>query len=58
MRFIASDGTEKKVTLEQADGDVIVRVDNLAVVALRAQEGVLAVSGQAVADSGLTHRVE
>jgi hypothetical protein len=56
MRFIASDGTEKKVTLEQ--GDVIVRVDNLAVVALRAQEGVLAVSGQAVADSGLTHRVE
>jgi hypothetical protein len=58
MRFIASDGTEKKVTLEQADGDVIVRVDNLAVVALRAQEGVLAVFNQTVADSGLTHRVE
>jgi hypothetical protein len=53
MKFIASDGSEKKVVLEQAENDVIIRVDNLAIVALRAQNGVVAVSKQAVGESGL-----
>jgi hypothetical protein len=58
MKFIASDGSEKKVVLEQAGDDVIVRVDNLAVAALRGQEGVLAIFPQTITDSGLFWRSE
>ena len=54
MRFIATDGTEKLVTLEESGPDVIVRVDGLGIIALRAADGVVAVSGQAIADAGLT----
>jgi hypothetical protein len=53
MKFIASDGSEKKVILEQAGDDVIIRVDNLAIVALRGQGGIVGVSKQAVQESGL-----
>lgn len=54
MRFVAADGTEKLVTLEEAGPDVFLRVDGLAVVSLRAADGVLAVSAQATAEAGLT----
>lgn len=54
MRFVAADGTEKLVTLEEAGPDVIVRVNGMGVVALRAVNGVLAVSAQATAEAGLT----
>jgi hypothetical protein len=54
MRFVATDGTEKLVTLEEAGPDVIVRVSGYGVIALRAADGVLAVSAQATVDAGLT----
>jgi hypothetical protein len=53
MKFIASDGSEKKVILEQAGDDVIIRVDNLAIVVLRGQGGIVGVSKQAIQESGL-----
>lgn len=58
MKFIVSDGTEKKVTLEQAGPDVILRVDGLGIAALRADAGTLAVSKQALEESGLSGVVE
>ena len=59
MKFQVGGGEPAKVvTLEQAVDDVIVRVDNLAVVALRAQEGVLAVQSPSVTALGLTSRTE
>lgn len=54
MRFVATDGTEKLVTLEEVGQDVIVRVDGYGIVALRAADGVVAVSAQAIGDAGLT----
>ena len=54
MRFIATDGTQKLVTLEEAGPDVIVRVDGLGIIALRAADGVVAVSAQTIGDAGLT----
>ena len=54
MRFVATDGTEKLVTLEEAGPDVIVRVDGYGIVALRAADGVVAVSAQTIGDAGLT----
>lgn len=53
MRFIAADGTEKLVTLEEAGPDVFVRVNGYGVVALRADSGAVAVSAQAIAEAGL-----
>lgn len=53
MQFIATDGSFKAVTLEQVGGDVFVRVDGMAVVSLRAEGAVLAVSKQATEESGL-----
>jgi len=58
MKFIASDGTEKRVILEQAGPDVIIRVENLGVLALRGEEGVVAASAQALTEAGLTFRME
>lgn len=54
MRFIATDGTEKLVTLEEVGPDVYVRVNGYGIVALRAADGVVGVSAQAIADVGLT----
>jgi hypothetical protein len=54
MRFVAADGTEKMVTLEEAGPDVIVRVNGMAIIALRAADGVVAVSPQAIDDAGLS----
>ena len=54
MRFIATDGTEKLVTLEEAGPDVFVRVNGYTVVAFRGDGGVVAVSAQAMGDAGLT----
>lgn len=59
MKFIIGGGEPAKVvTLEQAADDVIVRVNNLAVVALRSQEGVVAIESQSVTELGLTSRTE
>ena len=54
MRFIATDGTEKLVTLEEAGPDVIVRVNGYGIIALRAADGVVWVSEQAMRDVGVT----
>lgn len=54
MRFVAADGTEKLVTLEEAGPDVIVRVNGMGIIALRAVGGTVAVSAQAIVDAGLT----
>lgn len=58
MRFIISDGMEKKVTMEQAEGDVIVRVDGQAVVAFRGAEPIMGISLTSLKEIGLSYRIE
>ena len=58
MRFIAADGTEKLVTLEEVGPDVIVRVNGYGVVAFRGADSAMAVLEQARVDAGLELSLE
>jgi len=48
----------KRITMEQAVDDVIIRVDGLAVVCFRSVGDVMGVSMQCIRDSGLTYQEE
>ena len=58
MRFVATDGTEKLVTLEEAGPDVVVRVNGYGVVAFRGADNMMAVLDQARVDAGLAFSME
>lgn len=58
MRFVATDGTEKLVTLEEVGPDVVVRVNGYGVVAFRGADNMMAVLDQARVDAGLAFSME
>lgn len=59
MKFVVhSDEAKVNVQLEQAADDVVVRADGMGVATFQAQDGVLRVSKQGLAERGITLVIE